>query len=24
MQKMFWGQMGVTMPGEDPKAAKKK
>jgi hypothetical protein len=24
MQKMFWGQMGVTMPGDEPKAAKKK
>lgn len=24
MQKMFWGQMGVTMPGDAPKAAKKK
>ena len=24
MQKMFWGQMGVTMPGEQPKTAKKK
>jgi hypothetical protein len=24
MQKMFWGQMGVTMPGDPPKTAKKK
>ncbi len=24
MQKMFWAQMGVTMPGEEPKATNKK
>ena len=24
MQKMFWAQMGVNMPGEEPKTAKKK
>ena len=24
MQKMFWGQMGINMPGDEPKTAKKK